>query len=389
MVPLTFYAQKEALERKRNQLNQAIKLTKETIDVTKKNKAFAQEEFLALKEQVAVRNELVETIQAEIDQIDNSIDRNKDIIAALEKDLEHVKEDYGRMLREAYRFRMTQNRTFYLLSSSNFRQALLRWRYMKRYDQYRKNQASMIANTQSSLEGKLKKFQSRRLEKISLKEEEAKQRTQLKNDLKKKEKLFKLLQSKSFKLDRKLNKQKEEREALFDQIENFIIAEVKNQRKEARAPKTPEKKTVKPTSSSDRAIGDAFRKSKGKLPWPVKTGNISGRYGEQSHPINKKLKIRNNGIDIRTNQQAEVRTVFEGEVVSVFYDTALKYAIMVKHGPYYSAYANIKETFVQKGDKVKQKQALGIVETKNGKTELHFEIWRERHCQNPASWISK
>jgi murein DD-endopeptidase MepM/ murein hydrolase activator NlpD len=43
---------------------------------------------------------------------------------------------------------------------------------------------------------------------------------------------------------------------------------------------------------------------------------------------------------------------------------------------------------VKKGDKIKTKQNIGVVETdENNKTEVHFEIWKGSTLMNPETWL--
>jgi murein DD-endopeptidase MepM/ murein hydrolase activator NlpD len=42
---------------------------------------------------------------------------------------------------------------------------------------------------------------------------------------------------------------------------------------------------------------------------------------------------------------------------------------------------------VKAGDKVKTGQVLGVIDTINGQTQLHFEIWQGKKAQNPELWL--
>ncbi|MDB4655377.1 M23 family metallopeptidase, partial [Flavobacteriales bacterium] len=64
-------------------------------------------------------------------------------------------------------------------------------------------------------------------------------------------------------------------------------------------------------------------------------------------------------------------------------------AIIVRHGEFLSVYANLEDVLVKMGDKLTVKQELGTVVTSrdDGKTVLHFEIWKGATKLNPAKWI--
>ena len=132
-----------------------------------------------------------------------------------------------------------------------------------------------------------------------------------------------------------------------------------------------------------------FSSNKGKLPWPSEKGIISSTFGEHNHPVLKRVKIKNNGIDILTSQSEEARAIFDGTVISIRTITNTNKAIIIRHGEYFTVYSNLSEVFVQQGQKVSTKQRLGNIYTDSSgnKTELHFEIWRGKTLLNPSSWI--
>jgi len=134
-----------------------------------------------------------------------------------------------------------------------------------------------------------------------------------------------------------------------------------------------------------------FKKKMGKLPWPVNDGFISKGFGRQKHPTIKNIDINNNGIDIRTDEGAEVAAVYDGKVSMVRYMPGTDYTILLQHGNYYTVYSNLGETTLAEGDIVKARQPIGRVSTSpiTGASELHFELWHQKQRLNPATWIKK
>ena len=47
----------------------------------------------------------------------------------------------------------------------------------------------------------------------------------------------------------------------------------------------------------------------------------------------------------------------------------------------------MKGLVVKAGDKVRTGQALGTIDTINGQTQLHFEVWKGKTPQNPEQWL--
>jgi murein DD-endopeptidase MepM/ murein hydrolase activator NlpD len=124
------------------------------------------------------------------------------------------------------------------------------------------------------------------------------------------------------------------------------------------------------------------------LPWPVEKGFVSLPYGDQAHPVYKTLVIRNSGVEITTDQGANARAVFGGEVTSVIVLSPVNKAVMIQHGDYFTVYQNLSSVFVSKGEKVNIKQSLGKIRTNGeGKTILKFTISQNTIYNNPATWL--
>ena len=66
-----------------------------------------------------------------------------------------------------------------------------------------------------------------------------------------------------------------------------------------------------------KLIATNFRANKGRLPWPLEKGVVIQGFGRQRHPVVKTATIQSNGVIIATEPSAQVRSVFEGEVMSV------------------------------------------------------------------------
>jgi murein DD-endopeptidase MepM/ murein hydrolase activator NlpD len=64
-------------------------------------------------------------------------------------------------------------------------------------------------------------------------------------------------------------------------------------------------------------------------------------------------------------------------------------AVLVNHGDYYTVYARLSEVFVKQGQSLQLKEPIGrVLSDENGKTELHFEVWKNQEKQNPEHWLS-
>lgn len=361
---------KEELERKREKLNERIQYTNELIDKKREDRQLTQSELMVLNKKIDYREELISTINKRVHELGEEIEENQSLIASLEEDLEDLKEDYAEMIRHAYRNRNSYDRLLFIFASSNMYQAYRRLKYYQQYADHRKQQARSIERTQKILDNKIEDLKARKKEEERLLEEKKAERHRLARDKEDQEETLGDLKSEEERLLEELNEQKEQRKKLTAAIERVIREEVEKNREENRG-------DFQLTPEAEQLASD-FRENRGGLPWPVDRGIITSGFGEQDHPtLGSGIKIRNNGVDIETSEDAEVRSVFQGEVSSVIMISGAGKAVMVKHGSYRTVYSNLEEVYVEKGDKVEVQEKLGraMTERSEGKTEAHFEIW--------------
>ena len=143
------------------------------------------------------------------------------------------------------------------------------------------------------------------------------------------------------------------------------------------------------------SLSKNFEANKGKLPWPVEKGTITEGFGRNAHPTLENVYTNNNGIDISTPQNAQVRAVFEGEVTSVLNILGAGKVVIIKHGNYRTVYSNLQDTYVTVGSKVSTKQVIGSLTVPQGSSvsAAHFEIHVVANGSvqsvNPALWVAR
>ncbi len=375
------------LENRRKKLVKDIKETQNLLKTIQKNKASTLDEYQTIKAEINKRTELINTIKAEIDATENNINYTQDTVDLLKEDLTRYKGDYSEMIRHAYRHRNANKRALFIFSATNFNDAMRRWQYFVRYDQQRKKQIILVGETQQTLNGKLLELRKTSEGKKVLLTENEEQQSELKTTFKKQEKLLAELKTKETSLQKDLETKKIAKGRLSDAIDNAIRKDMKRSQSSSR---NREKGVVTALNSTDKKVAKAFRKAKGKLPQPVK-GVITGKYGLQPHPTLKRLKIKNNGIDIKTYKNAKVKAIFGGEVVNVFSIPGSQDAVMIRHGNYYTVYSNLSQVLVKKGQKVNQHEVIATVgvSIKTHQPELHLEVWKDSKHLNPQSWLKK
>ena len=94
-------------------------------------------------------------------------------------------------------------------------------------------------------------------------------------------------------------------------------------------------------------------------------------------------------MTIALDKGARVKAVFDGVVKQIVVMPGYNQCVLIQHGNWFSFYCKLQSTSVKAGDKVKTGQVIGVVDTINGDTQLHFQIWQKQTPQNPELWLRK
>jgi len=325
-----------------------------------------------------VTNEEANRLTQQINVNQRTIDRQR-------KELQVLKDDYAEMIRFSYASKSGQSRLMFLFSSDNFLQAYKRFQYLKQYTSFRKKQGELIAEKTLTLQAlnkdllvqKQKKqdlVSANQLAQVTYEKERMAQK-ELVTALKKRERSF-----------ASEIRKKQQKIAAFDkEIQRLIRAAIAASNKAA-GKGNAAAFTLTPEA---QLIGKNFSANKGKLPWPVEKGVVTLGFGTQPHPVVKTTKIQSNGVTIATPDHAEVRSVFEGIVLSIISFKGSNPAVLIQHGNYITSYSNMETVFVKKGQKVASKEVIGKVFThpNTGKTELKFGVFQTSTPVNPKGWV--
>ena len=139
----------------------------------------------------------------------------------------------------------------------------------------------------------------------------------------------------------------------------------------------------------DQLISDNITANKGKLPWPLEQGLIIQKFGKQKHKVFGNIETFNNGINIATNKNAIIRSVFDGKISRIFFIKGEGKAVLINHGEFFTVYSGLEEVKVKLGDNILAKEEIGKILTRENddRTELHFEIWQGYDKQDPSVWL--
>ncbi len=422
---------KATLEAKKKKLLEEIEFTQKVLTKTKASKDATMADLQALTKQIELRQKLIREVEGEIGTYTEKINQNVDSLKKKEAQLSKLKGEYADAIVRIYKSQRFTDKLLFVVNANSFSEALRRVNYLRKYATFRQQQASQIIEKKSDISGQIASIDAKKKTKEQLLSGQVKEKVQLSKTVTQKNVVVQSLKQKEKELQTKITKKQSEAAKLDAQIEAIIkkeielarLAEEKKQKEAAAklaaaeaakkkaaeaaikkakdAGKEPAKadiETVNKKVETPVKLGNTpeydqlssnFYGNKGKLPWPVEKGFISKGFGPYVVP-GTTIKMENNGIDIRTDENSSVRCAFEGKVVGILNNPTFKNAVIISHGEYFTVYSKLASVNVSKGQKISTKQVIGAAYTdEDNITEVHLEVWKGAAKLNPADWIYK
>jgi septal ring factor EnvC (AmiA/AmiB activator) len=391
-VSLSAQDKKATLEAKKKKLLDEIEFTQKLLTKTKASKDATLSDLQALSKQIELRKKLIKEVEGEIDLFTVKINENVDSLKQKEAQLSKLKKEYSDAIVKIYKSQRFADKLLFVVNATSFSEALRRVNYLRKYATFRQQQASQIIEKKSDISGQIASIDAKKKTKEQLLSGQVKEKVQLSKTVSQKNVVVQSLKQKEKELQTKISKKQTEATKLDAQIEAIIkkeielarLAEEKKQKEAAaklaaaeaakkkaaeeaikkakEAGKEPSKadiETVNKKVETPVKLGNTpefdqlssnFYGNKGKLPWPVEKGFISKYFGPYVVP-GTTIKMENNGIDIRTDDNSSVRCAFEGKVVGILNNPTFKNAVIVSHGEYFTVYSKLASVNVAKGQK--------------------------------------
>lgn len=423
----------EKLRKEQERLEKSISVTKALLKKAKLNTEATLSELRVLENQVKYREELLKNFDSQIRSTELKIDQKQQQIVDLEEKLKHLIYQYKELLLYAYKHRSKEGQWMYIFAAKNYNEAVKRKKYLIKIAELQRKQKQIIIQHQRLIANEKTELEKEKQSKITIAEQKKIEKEDLLVDKKEQEINYDKLKKAENKIAAEMKLIENKKIILKQRIKEAISAELaaEESRRKANERKNTQKnntnvttqttstnksnvKVEKSTVTSSNAtftetpkrnitiaetreveLNQNFESNRGRLPWPVERGTITEGYGRQPHPKLKEIYTNNNGVDISTHRNANVRSVFDGEVTSVLSIPGAGKIVIIKHGNYRTVYSNLQEVYVGVGAKVKTKQAVGSLLSVDGEalSVSHFEIHQVSNGQinrmNPSSWITR
>lgn len=330
-----------------------------------------------VRKKISNRKSLVKESDKEIRLYSDQIYLKQRGINRLKAKVDTLEAHYSRLVMGAYKNRDPRRWYMYILASENLGQAFRRMAYFKNLSNQMNLDAMKLKEAQETLEKERQELLVLKKEAQGVRKQRLEELAKLSEEEKQAKGIVDKLQKDKKKYEQQLAAKRKQVEALNREIERLVSSAIKG--------KSSGSSTKK--MQIDTKLDAEFAKNKGKLPWPA-DGPVIDRFGEKYHPVYRNIKLpSNNGVDIALNPGSAVCAVFDGVVRQIVVMPGYNKCILVQHGNYFTFYCKLKSTNVKTGDKVKTGQILGTVDTINGQTQLHFQVWQGNKPQNPESWL--
>ena len=399
IVPIFCFSQnKDQLKEQKKAIENEISYTTSLLEKTKENKQASLQYISYLNKKISSQERLIQIsnielslIKKQINKLENQILFTEQQIDKKGKEILALKNEYGKMLYSLQKNKNDRNSLMFIMSSETFNQAYKRVLYLREYSRMRKAQTLQIIKSQDSLSASSERLI---LQKQLISEKKTESIDLISN---KRNNLNKILESKQ---------EKDSKVAKLQKSEKIFLRKIKDQQKQARLIEEKIKRIIEEEirlareklktennsislTPEAQILSDQFSANKGNMPWPLEQGLIVSYFGKQKHHVFGNVETFNNGINIATNENAIIRSVFNGKVSRIFFIKGEGKAVLINHGEYFTLYSGLKTVSVKLGDEVLTKEQIGTVLTDNSekKTELHFEIWQGYDKLNPSLWL--
>lgn len=342
----------DQLKKKAELLNARISDVDKKVSIALRQKHLSQKKIALLEHKINTAEDQIKKKQAKID--------------GLKRAESNLKEISRRLLVYAYKSGKQRSKAIFLLSADDFKQAYKRFLYVRYYQNLLSKKLRELNQTELHLKEEIQELDEIRQNLYTLAERRTDELIKAKRKSDRLADMKKTLKSDSEKIRRRIQKKRE----IAGRLNSAVNAQISD-------------------SSGKSPASRPFTEAKGSLPFPMK-GVITQKFGNYRHEVLENVTVKSDGIEISGRLNALVRSVFNGQVVTVREIPGANKAVIIKHGNYFTVYSNLNRVFVKSGQAVKSGTKLGIcgpAASDPGHSELYFQIWYNRKKLDPQPWL--
>lgn len=441
--------ERKAVEQNLQSLKQQLKEYQSKLNVTTRKESQSFKALENIRNQILVLEKIISQNQSYLEKLDGDIERLRDQFQDNRQMYGRVSDDFRRTAVSVYKY--GGNREIeHIFSAGSVNNALVRAQYMGFFSRAVRRNVNELQQVAVKLENSRLALEQSYQQKAAMVKEQERQLKTWSVSKKEKEIVLERLKKNKQEYASQLAVVQQKRRQLQSRIESLILAEqrameaeknrqkkmleakrleakrlearrrvskrleaqhgvVKTEKSTGQTPdigdkevtksekapiQAPEKKsmTVVPNTDSPEIekVSADFDNALGSLPWPVRNGIVSQKFGSLE---DKDLKIvtTNNGIDISVPANTPVRAVSGGKVVQIAFLPTFGNIVIIRHPKsYLTVYANLGQLNVAKDDLIKSQQLVGVSgKMADGGSVVHFEIWKGRVKQNPEKWLKR
>lgn len=331
-----------------------------------------------LDRQIALRQELIRNYRRRVQQISHEMDSLRTALNRLEEELNVLRRQYQSRANHAYKYGRMHDLAL-ILSAKSINQMLIRVQYLHRFTRQRRERLSGIRETGAELRVRRADLQDMLATNERLLEEQEREQRDLERLQQSRQRVLTDLKEQGSTLQQSLERKQAAASELESRIRELTAAASTRRRI---------REAADPNAAAEFAeISGSFEDNRGRLPWPTR-GVIGESFGNVVNPTYGTM-TPNPGIVIETQASAEVRAVFDGQVIDVSILPEFGTYVVVEHGAYKSVYSNFSMTYVSEGDRVGAGQIIGRAGTDaepKGKA-VFFGLFKNGSPIDPTPWL--
>lgn len=363
-------------------INREIKEKQQLLRQTRKVESKVTSELTQIEKNLKEKESALNNLNGELKVVESGVASTQKQIQVVLTDLEKKKDEISRRVVSLYKAgEMGNVRIFF--SSGSIPEVLENRRYMR----------TVLEHDRALFQDYQNRLTQLKSLKVTL-EKEAERKERLSGKIKAKKLEIETEKSKkSAYLSQVINEKKNYQSSIKELQANARRLQAMVEKLEARSRKSyihkDEKKKLIPGEHYQPPVADkGFGSQRGRLSLPV-SGEVVARFGKHKHPEFNSYTF-NNGITISSPMNADIKSVYDGEVIFAERFKGYGNMLIIDHGGgYFTLYAHTSKINKKVGSSVHKNDvvaSVGDTDSPNG-AQLYFEIRYQGKPIDPGPWF--